>query len=275
MKLLFYSVLFVFINSCGESNLKKVERLQGFRILGVKTSTPEVNPGDTISDIQVFFSDPQGGGRIIAGTTVACVDPGISFGAEVDCDHDPAKVTGTYSINTIADDDSVGQFTGLSSSTSSVTVPSLILTGKTTREQFNGVGYIIIFTFTVDGKEEKAFKKILVSTRPVKNNNPGTPTASILLKNGSAIALPNQNESLVVSSSSQESFEFMNISGTKEVLQENFQVAWYVSNGEFDKPKSSVNEDVKYQKASAQSPFTLVAVIRDERGGIEFLQFSQ
>lgn len=275
MRLLFYSIVFVFINSCGESNLKKVEKLQGFRVLGIRTSTPEVNPGETISDIQVFFSDPQGGGRIIAGTTVACVDPGISFGAEVDCSHDPAKVTGTYTIDTTADDASVGQFTGLSSTTSSVTVPSFIFTGKTTREQFNGVGYIIIFTFTVDGIEEKAFKKILVSNRPIKNNNPGTPAASLLLKNGSAISLPNQDELLVVSSSSQESYEFMNISQAMEVLQESFQVAWYVSNGELDKPKSFVNENVKYQKASAQSPFTLVAVIRDERGGIEFLQFSQ
>jgi hypothetical protein len=67
----------------------------------------------------------------------------------------------------------------------------------------------------------------------------------------------------------------MKTSGVKDVLQESFQVAWYVSNGELDKPKSSVNENVTFQKASAQSPFTLVAVIRDERGGIEFLQFSQ
>ncbi len=268
----FFSLVVI---SCGETDLKKVELLEGFRILAVATSSPEVNPGDTVSDIQVYFSDIGSGGRVISGTTVSCIDPGIAFGAGVSCDHDPSSVVGVYNIDTATDDDTSGLFTGLSSATASVNVPATILLGRSPQEQLNGVGYIIIFTFDVSGREVKTFRRILVSTRPTKNLNPGDPVASTLQQNGGALTLPNKGDLFRLLSTTEENYDFLTSENVIENRTEKFQVAWYISKGELDIAKSNVSENVEYTTETPQTPFILIAIVRDERGGTEILQFIQ
>lgn len=267
--------LLLILTSCGDTDFKRVELLGEFKILAITTATPEVSPGDTVSDLQVFFSDPLGGGRILTAQTESCRDPGIAFGAEISCDHDPFLVTGTYSIDTSADDDSLGLFTGLSSTTASVTVPANIFLGRSANEQFNGVGYIIIFKFDIAGKEYKVFKRILASTRSTKNVNPGSPSSSLIQLNGGALGLPVKNDKFSVQSTTEENFDVITTGNKLETRTEKFQVAWYISEGELSLSKSFVSEDVKYVTDSPQIPFTLLAVIRDERGGIEILQYNQ
>jgi hypothetical protein len=273
-KINIFSFAFLILSSCGDTELKKVELLDGFRILAITTSTPEVNPGDTVSDIQVFFSDPQGAGRLISGTTVSCIDPGIALGALVSCDHDPMSVAGVYNIDTALDDDTAGLFTGLASTTASVTVPANILLGRSLNEQNNGVGYIIIFSFDVDGQQVKTFKRILASTRTVKNLNPGNPTPSTVQLNGGALGLPNTDDVFRVLSTTEENYDFITTENTTENRLERFQVAWYISSGELNIAKSNVSENISFISESAQSPFTLITVIRDERGGTEIQVFN-
>ncbi len=263
------------LSSCGETDFKRLELLEGFRILAITTATSEVNPGDTVTDLQVFFSDPGSGGRLITGTTVSCTDPGIAFGAEVSCDHDLLSVAGTYNLDTSADDDTFGLFTGLASATASVTVPATILLGRSARDQSNGVGYIIIFTFDVAGQEYKTFKRILASTRPIKNLNPGSPTASSIQMNGGPLALPTKGDLFKVTSNTEEVYNYVTTEDVVENRSEIFQVAWYISEGELSLAKTFVSEQVKYTTETPQVPFTLLAIIRDERGGIEILQFNQ
>lgn len=275
--ILLFILFFIFglcLSSCGDTNFKKVELLDQFRILAITTATPEVQPGDTVSDIQVVFSDPKGGGRLISGTTESCIDPGIAFGASVSCDHDPMRVTGTYDINTLVDDDTPGFFTGVSSMMATVTVPATILLGRSASEQNNGVGYIIIFTFDVSGQQVKAFKRILASTRSTKNLNPGNPSPSVITLNGGALALPTKNDTYQVLATSQENFDVITTENVTETRTENFQVAWYISEGELSFGKSNVSENVTYLTETPQSPFVLIAVIRDERGGVEVLSYS-
>lgn len=266
-----YLILLLACVSCGGADFNKVERLSGsgFRVLGISTSQPEVAPGTTVNDIKVYFSDV-GGGRAISGTTVSCIDPGIALGAKVSCDHDPTRVTGTYNINTSTEDQSGGLFTGLSNATASVTVPAQIFLGRSARDQFNGVGYIIIFNFQVGDETVTAFKRIVATSRPVKNTNP---TGAVLLNGAPIAALPNKDDKLLLTSTSAETYDYENVDGTVETRTEEIQVAWYISYGTLNKPKTFANEETEFLDDRSPGLFRLVAVIRDERGGISFSAF--
>lgn len=267
----FYISIFLLAAACGGDDFKKIEELGEFRILAVvnTSATTEVAPGGNVT-LQLFISDVKAGNRIINGTTVACIDPGIAFGAEVKCDHDPLAVTDTYSIDTTTVDMTANLFTGLTADTLSVTVPASIFLGRSARDQFNGVGYIVIFNFEVDGRIITAFKRVLATNRAALNTNP---TGSAILLNGVAIGLDiSKEDQLMVTSSSQETYDYISTEGPTETLSEEFQIAWFVSEGKFDKPKSGLAETVKYLGDTPAVPSLIVAVVRDGRGGVEVVR---
>ena len=268
MKTFLLIMLFI-LTACGGDEFKKVERLESFRILAIATTTPEVVPGAAVN-IQLFVSDVKGGGRVINGTTVACIDPGISLGAKVNCDHDPSRVTGTYTIDTTTADMTSNLFTGLAADVENVTVPAGIWVGRSAREQSNGVGYIVIFTFNVDGKEHSAFKRIVATSRVAVNNNP---TGSAILLNGAAIGTtPDKDDKLKVTTSAPETYDFINVDGSVDTRTEEQQVAWFITEGKFDKPKSDVDETIKYLDDAASDPSLVIAIVRDERGGVDIVR---
>lgn len=256
-------ILFLAV-ACGDTDFKKVEQLDEFRILSVVTSTPEVAPGTPGVTLELFVSDVKSGGRIINGTTVSCIDPGISFGAEVNCDHDPSAFASTYTVDTTA----LNLGTGLTGSLS-INVPAGIFIGRSAREQFNGVGYITIFNFQVDGKTVTAFKRVVATNRAAKNTNP---SGSAILLNGAAIgSAPGDEDKLLMTSNAPETYDYINSEGGTETRTEEMQVAWYVTLGKFDTSKSDVNETVKYLGSTATVPFMLVGIVRDERGGVQII----
>ena len=260
-------ISFILLSGCGDDKFSRVEELQGFRILGVIATAPEVAPNG-MSDLQLIVSDQSGGGRVITGTTQSCIDPGISFGANVSCAHDPATVNGTYTIDMANDADlgSANLYTGVAAQIVSVIVPATIFLGRSARSQFNGVGYITIFNFQVDGKNISTFKRVTATNR-VANTNP---SISDVFLNGSPLTTtkPDKDDKLKVAVSAPETYTFENVDGSQEVKTEEQAVAWYVSYGEFDKPKSEVEEDVKYLSNSPGSTMVVVTLVRDERGGI-------
>ena len=252
-----YLLVMVMLSSCGGDNFKKIEKLGDFRILAVQADTPEVIPGTTVN-LQLFVSDIKAAGRTINGTYIACIDPGIAYGAKVGCDHDPTSAApAAYSINTA---------TGFTAPLS-VTVPNNIFYGRSAREQFNGVGYIVIFNFSVDGQDISTFKRITATSRGSLNSNPSG--SNILLNGASMASYPIENDLLQASSSPPEIFNYQTIEGTIESRTEKMQVAWYVSEGELENSKSDVGEAVKFIGTAITSPKVVIAVIRDERGGVD------
>jgi hypothetical protein len=260
-----YIMLILLCLSCGEDNFQKVERLESFRVLGVEVDSPEVVPGIMVT-LKVLASDVTGSG-IIPGTYEACIDPGISRGATVSCDHDPSKVSGTYNLDLQA----LNQRTGLAAPLT-VTVPATILTGRTAEEQFNGVGYIVIFRFTVNGRESSAFKRIIATTRPLPELNTN-PSGSALFLNGGTMAIPQKGDELSLTTSAPESYDVIIADGSVETRTEKFEVAWYASSGNFDKSKAFVDETVEFQGDTP--PAFILAVVRDERGGFHFVRFPE
>jgi hypothetical protein len=256
--------------SCGDDNFKKIDTLGDFRVLGIISSAPEVAPGASAT-LSLIVSDVNGGGRIISGVYVSCIDPGIALGAKVSCDHDPSAISGQITIDPSSETQVVvgNLYTGIADDVITVNVPVAILTGRSLREQFNGVGLITIFTFTVDGKEVSAFKRIVATNRGSLNTNP---SGSSVLLNGAPIGAPiEKGDKLVAINASPETYQVMNVDGSIETRTEEFKVAWYLSQGNFDKPKSNINEVVEYLGRSHSSPSVVMAIIRDERGGLEVI----
>jgi hypothetical protein len=263
MKNLLLFSLLVFMISCGDDKLKKVETLTSFRVLAIETATPELTQTTGLSvTARPYISDTNGAGRTISAVVDGCIDPGISFGAEVTCEGNASKVSVAYSINT-------STLTNLNSGwgtySSSLSIPDTIFAGRTDRDKYNGVPYIIVFKFTVDGAEHKSFRRILVTNRTALNSNP---TLSGFLLNGSTLAKPNLNDYLSATVSNAENYNFILVDGTTENRNESLTMAWYVSSGELNTSKVNASESVQYKSSSPSTSLLIIGVLRDERGGV-------
>ena len=147
-----YLLLILLCFSCGDDGFRKVEKLEGFRILGVVSDNSEVAAGDSVT-VNALIADVKGTENSISGNYITCIDPGIGRGAEASCDN-PVSV-GNYNI-----DMTVPGLTGRVGlgPNLSVTVPTTILDGKSSLEKFNGVALIVIFNFTIDSVNYSTYK---------------------------------------------------------------------------------------------------------------------
>lgn len=262
-------ILTVMCVSCGDNNFPRVEVIKNFRVLGIVTATPEVSSAGAVN-VFPYVSDPNGGGRTVSGTYEVCLDPGISFGATPSCEGVPGAVTTAYSINFTTDSDfAANGYTGLAATAATVNVPASIFDGRSGREQFNGIAMIVVFRFTVDGREVSAFRRIVATNRGAQNTNPATPTAQL---NGAGFGAtkPTKGDELSVAPlSDEEDYQVQTVDGTIETRSESYEVSLYVTRGELDKAKVSVNESAEFKKsASTTQSFTAVVMVRDERGGM-------
>ncbi len=278
MKTLNFILLLTVLLSCGDDNFRKVEKLSGFRVLGIKASSPEVTDSlvGTSVTLSLIVSDVNGGGRTVSGIVETCFDPGVGYGAEVSCDHDPNATTGPYSINFsgIGPDQpySLNRYTGFV--TYPVDIPENLLTGRSSRDQFNGVAYLTIFTFNVDGETLKFFKRIIVTNRTGAELN-SNPTAGNIQLNGSDIlAFPQSGQELSIGSSVPQTYTYRTVENIDETRTEEFQVAWYVSEGELSLSKTYIDEATEYDGSAPTGDSVVVAIVRDDRGGLDFKIFS-
>lgn len=260
--LLLYFSLFL-LASCGDDKLKKVEILNSFRILAIESATPELtqNTGLTVT-ARPYISDINSGGRSLSAVIDGCIDPGISFGAEVTCEGNASKVSVTYSVDTST---LPNLNSGWGAYSSALTIPDSIFAGRTDREKYNGVPYVIIFKFNVDGTILKSFRRILVTNRTDLNTNP---TLSALLLNSSTISKPNLNDYLSATASGSENYNTILADGTLENKNEALTMAWYVSSGELNISKASASESVQYKNSTPTTQLLIIGVLRDERGGV-------
>jgi hypothetical protein len=251
------------IASCGEDKLKKIETLNSFRVLAIESATPELTQNTGLSvTARPYISDVNGAGRIVSAVVDGCIDPGISFGAEVTCEGNASKVSVAYTVNTSA---LSNLNSGWGAYSSALAIPDTIFLGRTDREKYNGVPYIIIFKFTVDDVVLKSFRRILLTNRTALNSNP---TISSFLLNGSAISKPNLNDYLSASVSGAENYNTILADGTIENRNETLTMAWYVSYGELNISKATASESVQYKTSPPASQLLIIGVLRDERGGV-------
>ncbi len=268
MKVLILSCVFLSLLSCGDDGFKKYEKLEEFRVLGIVADTPEVNDTNAVVTLTPIVSDISNQGREVTVTINACVDPGVSRGADVSCEGGKLTQDVVYNSGNAVDlNATLGAtlYTGAMPNVS-LTLPSEILAEKTVFEQYNGVDYLVIFDFKFGGESlVKSIKRIRISSRPIKNSNPVLGTVGGLSLSSSEQVLEVEN------SSSKETFDFYSLSGNLEQKDEVMYLTWFTSSGEINNSQVYVNENSELSfDSSLPSEAVVVVLLRDGRGGVDY-----
>lgn len=259
---------------CSGDDFPKYNELASLRVITLITSTPEVNAGSTVT-ITPWISDVTGAGRALTYSATACLDPGVGYGADPSCDSVPGKVTIATNSSVTSTLNAANVFTA-AADTFNVTVPlsAIIFAGRTARDQYNGVNYLVVYSLqSNDGVVVKSFKRIVVSTKAAADLNTN-PTFTDILRGGSSLsALPTGEVTLEVSypASSLQAYPQMGTDGTVTTLIESLTITWFISDGKM-KYQRTVNSDINtYTAASSlgngRTKALFLGLMRDGRGG--------
>lgn len=265
--------------TCASDDLPESFRLEGLRVLAILADQPEVNPGDTVM-LTPLLSDIAGAGRALVFSAQACVDPGVGFGAEPTCDGSATFVD--LATNQPATGLAAPNYTGLLTPSLQVTVPGsgVMFSGRASHDQFNGVDYLVTFQFkTPDGQTLRAFKRILVSSRTTKHQNP-TFASTQLLSNGVTVTSLPASETPIhvdVATSSSEVYQEQRASGTLEDKVEKIETFWFISDGDLTTVITDGSAATSYtppETPPTDHGVVIMAVVRDSRGGQAALVFN-
>jgi hypothetical protein len=270
MKLCILFVCNIILFSCSKDELPKFNELNSIRVLALTTPTPEVNPGDIVTVTPVISDITEGGG--LKDTAQTCIDIGVAYGVTPTCEGNPTKSiihqNRTLTLPSIAD-----HWTG-NADTFSVTVPSalIIFNSRSTQEQFNGVNYLVEYILTnSSGIQIRSFKRIVVSTKTVKNSNPvitdifSNGVTMTTLPVGSVVKLSSD-----LSAVSTENYDVQDSKNTVSQTTELLTVTWFITDGSTKYFRSEISESNEYT-APVTAPVGrsayIIAVARDNRGG--------
>jgi hypothetical protein len=266
----------VFLSACTKDNLPKFNKLEGLRILAFQTDTPEVNPGTSVT-IKPIISDINA--TSLTYSASHCIDPGLSYGASATCENNPSKQVIASNVALTAP--GVGEsWTGLADSfTFNVPIEAIMFSSRTPTETYNGVSYLIEYTLVNNlGESVKSVKRIIVSetSKTPKNLNPAT---SQVFAGGVAMVSLSLSSKLSLSTdlslTSAENYNLKNLKGELVNQVENLTTTWFVTDGETKFYRSngvSTNEFTAPDQAPANRSFYLLAISRDDRGGVSLVK---
>ncbi len=256
--------------SCGDDDFPEASELGDLRVLAITADTPQINSAGTVT-LTPLISFVKGAGSTVDFSWEACPDPGIDFGADLNCDSSLAAFklsgNGTFNTNTL----SGSFFTGVTPNIS-LTIPGVVFTNyfNALNEdlKFNGVDYIFIIKYTDQSTEAKAtaIKRISLTSKSNADLNTN-PTAGNILFNGSVLAAYPQSEGVITlaSPSAAQTFTQRTNIGLKS-FPEDMYTSWYSSSGEYLFNRTDIDEDNTFTPSGSSGVF--VSVYRDGRGGV-------
>ncbi len=273
-KSLFFGLAFLLSGSCANDDFPEYIELKGLRILALQagaTGAPsEYSPGDSVT-ITPIISDYYGAGRPLNYEAFACIDPGISVGVEPSCTGVPGAVSVGSGVATAP----ALERTGITT-TFSVNIPSTVLDQRGPADKYNGVNYLVTYKLTAGTEVVQAFRRILVSenSKTSKNNNPQT---TAILANGAPLtSLPTGAVELSVSypAGSVETYSSKKSDLSLVSATESLVTTWFRTDGELKFYRTIDGGTNKYTPpptAPAGRQALLIAVTRDDRGGVTYL----
>lgn len=267
-KVSFLLLLILLCLSCGDEFTEQ-SKLGKLRVLAMRADTPEINAAATVT-VTPLISFVDGGDTTLNYNWEACPDPGIDFGADINCDSATAalKLTGSGSFNT--NSLSGTQYTG-NADNISLNIPAAVFTYLGTLDsdlQFNGVDYLLILNYTdaTSGQKTTGLKRIRLSTKSAGELNTNPTLGAIQFDGVDIAAFPSKEGVIKVSNlSAAQTYSNQTNVGLR-TFSENMYVSWYASTGEFLFNRTDIGEDNTYTPSGTSGVF--VAVYRDGRGGV-------
>jgi hypothetical protein len=276
-------------SGCGNDDLPDYFLLDRLRVLGANTTVAAAEFSAGTAGIQVAFhvSDPTGAGRTLNYSLEACIDPGIGLGATPSCNGNPTRTVITASSTFVPGSAATNYYGVLT--TPAFSIPSagtMFIDPRTgssrpSYEQANGVGYLVFLTLTASSTESvTAFKRIIVSTKATKNQNPvfGTPSLLFAGVDAAAYTLTTTPFTAVAQATtgSTESYSVTQTDGSLESKTEKLTVTWLVSTGEIRFTRTDPGFENRYTPVSPLPAKTsIIAVLRDDRGGSAIVTFDK
>jgi hypothetical protein len=268
MKSVIIILLSFLMFACQKDNFKQYSKIEDFRILALIPSSPEVSPGATVT-ITPYVSDLTNSGPY-SYQALACLDPGVSYGATPSCETSSTKVDlGSGTLSGL----SAPLFTGAVTSFN-VTIPNTILLPYSAVDQYNGVSYLVTYQVTnSSGIQLSSFHRVVVSSRATKNNHP---VILDILGNGNSlgtVAAGSQVDlTISLQSGSLESYDFKSSDGSLSTATESGLITYFYMDGSAKYFRTSAASDVNTYTAPESYPSTrgsfIYVVVRDGRGGI-------
>jgi hypothetical protein len=257
--------------ACMDSNLPIYTELNSLRILALVSSNPEVDAGGstTITPILSDITETSA----LNFVAEACIPLTSS---DSSCEGNSTKVSVSSGTLNSGQMTAARSFTGAATAVN-VTVPAsgTIYANRTSQDQFNGITYL--FTYRVinsAGQSVSSFKRIIVSTRTPKNQNP---ILNDVLRDGavftSSLPLSEVNLSPSFGATTTETYSVINSRGETRTESESLTTTWFATDGKF-KFYRTLSSDTNLYTGPESSPTSrdafLLAVTRDGRGGISF-----
>jgi hypothetical protein len=281
--LLVLSFAFVTVTTvgCGTDVLPKYYLLDRLRVLGANTvgAAAEFSGGDAGIQVAFHISDPKGAGRTLSYSLESCVDPGIGIGATPSCANNPTRTVIT-ALSTFVPGTAATNFYGVLT-TPAFSVPAAGImfidptTGspKPTYQQDNGVAYIVILRLTATTTENLiAYKRVIVSTKAAKNQNPTFGSPALTLNGLDATTYTLTTDAIPMNSSvatgSVETYFLEDSNGTSATKTEALTVTWFTNAGQIRYTRTDPGVENRYTPPAPLATVTsIIAVLRDDRGG--------
>ncbi len=276
-----FTVFAATMGGCGSNDLPKYYLLDRLRVLGANIvgAAAEFAAGDAGIQVAFHISDPLGAGRTLTYSLESCVDPGIGLGATPTCADNPTRTVITSTSTFVPGSAATNYYGVLTTPAFSVPAAGVMFadprTGSTKPiyQQDNGVAYIVILRLTASVTEsEIAYKRVIVSTKATKNQNPtfGSPALTF---NGvdattytlTADAFP--MNSAAATGSAETYFQEDN-NGTSTSKTEALTVTWLTNAGVIRYTRTDPGVENRFTPYSPLATVTsIIAVMRDDRGG--------
>jgi len=277
LQIFVYGLLGLTLLSCDNGDQKSYSQLGELRILAVTADAPEINIPQTVN-ISPYLSYPDGGDTTLNVTFEACPDPGISFGAEANCDGFPDTLvqrgTATFATSGLGANTA---YTGPGPNLAIVVPASAFaaLQEAGSNLQFNGIDYLVFMDIqdaNNPNQNIKAVKRIVLSTKTTGLNTNPTVSGVITGDNQALSAFPTGEVDLTLpGTSAPESYQFRTTDGAEITLDELMAIAWFSNAGSFQFTRVAPDKPNTFDPETDTSG-TFVGVYRDNRGGVTVVQ---
>jgi hypothetical protein len=266
--LVYLGFIIFFLSSCGMNDFAEQSELGNLKVLALVADTPEINAAATVT-ITPLISYPDGGDTTLNYSWQACPDPGIDFGAELNCDSSSLLTlsdAGTFATSALSSTNYTGDATNIS-----VNIPAGAFTYLATLSsdiQYNGLDYILFLTYTdpTNNSEVSALRRVKLTTKGASELNTNPSTGNILFDGADLSTYPTVTGDMTVATlSPSETYQLETSSGLKSFNEDMF-ISWYASSGEFQFNRTDIAESNEYSPGNGSGVF--VIVYRDGRGGV-------